>query len=260
MEKCKMSDEMRRKKIIKRSPGYPIFSLEEALVRARKLWKEDRNNKMHIDTVYEHLGYESQGGYGARVIAALKKFGLISQSKDDIVLTADAVDIMLHEPKDEEYIRAIKITALMPDIYSKLYNEYNGVLPSDKTIAVKLIKDYGFNPKKVSGLIKGFRDTIKFARLTGEDLEKETEDEDREDDTDKTFKKIKKEAKDYIMTDTGDSFNIPLVAQNTVTLAFTKLPIEKRDLDRIKQWLDLMEEPLVKTEVKEAYDKDISEL
>lgn len=246
-----MSDEMRRKKIIKRSPGYPMISLEEALVRVRKLWKEDRNNKIHIDTVYEHLGYGAQGGYGARIIAAMKKFGLISQSKNDIALTPRAVDIMIHEPEDEEYIRAVKVTALMPDIYSKLYNEYNGVLPSDKTISVKLIKDYEFNPKKVSVLIKGFRATIKFAGLTGEDLgEEDTDTEDNDEDILKLKRKKKK------MIDV-QSFNIPLLKQNTATLTFEKLPIDKGDLERIKQWIDLIAAPLVETEEKEDEGMEI---
>ena len=49
------------------------------------------------------------------------------------------------------------------------------------------------------------------------------------------------------MIDSILTFNIPLVDQNTATLVFAKTPITKRDLDRIKQWLDLMEEPLVGT-------------
>jgi len=63
----------------------------------------------------------------------------------------------------------------------------------------------------------------------------------------KNISKLLQEPRQHKMIDSILTFNIPLVDQNTATLVFAKTPITKRDLDRIKQWLDLMEEPLVGT-------------
>ena len=63
----------------------------------------------------------------------------------------------------------------------------------------------------------------------------------------KNISKLLQEPGQNKMIDSILTFNIPLVDQNTATLVFAKTPITKRDLDRIKQWLDLMEEPLVGT-------------
>jgi hypothetical protein len=218
--------------------------LEEAIEKTKILWEKDKKNTMHTEVVFEHLGYKHIGGYGARVVAALKKFDLISESKGCIVLTDCAVDLMLHEYTEEAYINAVKSCALKPAIYEKLYKEYNGDLPSDQTIRARLVKGYEFNPDKVSEFINKFRATIKFAGLTQEDLGKDFE---KEEQGEKNISQLLQEPKQRKMIDSTLTFNIPLVDQNTATLVFAKTPITKRDLDRIKQWLDLMEEPLVGT-------------
>jgi hypothetical protein len=158
-------DDKKKRKSGKRSPGYPFLGLEEAIRRAMILWDKDKNNSMPIEVVYEHLGYGFVGGYGGRIIAAMKHFDLISEEKDGMKLTSNAVDLALHQPSDERYIEIVKELALKPVIYDKLFNEYKGNLPSDATLKIKLIKDYEFNPDKVDGFLSDFKKTIEFANL-----------------------------------------------------------------------------------------------
>ncbi|KQC06800.1 MAG: hypothetical protein APR62_07500 [Smithella sp. SDB] len=154
----------------KRSPGYPMISLEEAIQRAKILWDKDKNNPIPLRAVFEHLGYKNIGGYGGRVLSALKQFGLINEKKGDIRLTDEAVDLALHEPQDDIYIETIKKLAIKPNVYEKLFNEYNGNLPSDTTLKIKLIKEpYEFNPVKVDGFISDFKRTIEYANLNRSD-------------------------------------------------------------------------------------------
>lgn len=162
------SSPKKEKRKIQRSPGYPMLSLEEAIQKIKILWDKDRNKTIPIEAAYEHLGYKTKGGYSARVIAAMKKFSLIYEKQNDIILTDEAVDLALHEPSDEIYIETIKKLALKPTIYEKLFNEYNGALPSDATLKIKLIKEYEFNPDKVGGFLSDFRKTIEFANLSGD--------------------------------------------------------------------------------------------
>jgi hypothetical protein len=174
-------DDTQEKKLVKRgkrSPGYPLISLEEAVQRAKILWDKDKNSPTPILAAYEHLGYKTIGGYGGRVLSALKQFGLIYEKQGDIILTNEAVDLALHEPHDNIYIETVKKLSIKPNIYEKLFNEYSDGLPSDATLKVKLIKEYEFNPDKVNGFIADFRRTIEYAKLLNEKkeaLEKEKE-------------------------------------------------------------------------------------
>jgi len=173
MEKEEEKKERKPRQAGKRSPGYPMISLEEAVQKAMTLWEKDRNNLIPIEAAYEHLGYKSKAGYAARVIAALKKFELIFEKQSTIKLTDEAVDLMLHSSSDENYIKIIKNLALKPNIYERILNDNNGILPSDNTLKVQLIKNYGFNPKSVDDFIINFRKTIEFAGLSGVNKESE---------------------------------------------------------------------------------------
>lgn len=161
--------EKKERKAGKRSPGYPMISLEEAIQKAKILWNKDTNNPMPLKVVYEHLGYKTIGGYGGRVLSALKQFGLIYEKQKDIILTDEAIYLALHEPSDEIYIKTIKKLALNPTLYDKLFNECKGQLPSDQNLKVRLIKDYGFNADKVDGFLLDFKKTIDFANLKNSD-------------------------------------------------------------------------------------------
>ncbi|MEW6616791.1 MAG: hypothetical protein AB1401_15165 [Thermodesulfobacteriota bacterium] len=160
--------EKKTRKQGKRSPGYPMISLEEAIQKAKILWEKDKNNPIPLKAAYEHLGYKAGSTYGARVLAAMKKFGLIYEKQNDIILTDEAIDLALHEAYDETYTKTTKKLALKPTSYEKLFNEYGGNLPSDATLKIKLIKDYDFNPDKVDGFLADFRKTIEFANLSGD--------------------------------------------------------------------------------------------
>ena len=89
------TQEEKKKRSVKRSPSYPMITLEESITKAKILWSKDKNNPIHWKAAYKDLGYNYIGGYGGRVLAALKKFGLIEENKDDVVLTKDAVDLAL---------------------------------------------------------------------------------------------------------------------------------------------------------------------
>ncbi len=244
-----MNQEKKPRKKFTRSPGYPMIGLEEAIGKARILWDKDKKNIMPSESVYAHLGYRHLGGYGARVIAAMKKFGLISESKKGIVLTEYAIDLMLHDSTSEEYISVVKEIALKPSIYEKLFNEYNGVLPSDHTIRIKLIKEYNFNSEKVDEFIEKFRETIDFAKLMQQSFKEDAEEGvEKDDNSYKSRTQFKEDREEDKMIHNAQSFNIPLLKQNTATLTFEKLPIDKGDLERIKQWIDLIAAPLVETE------------
>lgn len=46
----------------------------------------------------------------------------------------------------------------------------------------------------------------------------------------------------------GESFQIPFLKGNKATIVFDKLPVQKSDLDKIKQWIDLFGDSLVEAD------------
>lgn len=178
MEKEKEKKERKPRRPAKRSPGYPMIRLDEAIQRAKTLWDKDKNNYIPLAAAYEHLGYKPKGSYGARIISALKKFELISEKKDAIKLTEDAVDLALHNESDERYIEIVKKLALKPSIYETIFNKCNGIIPSDNTLRIELIKEYEFNPESVNDFIDSFKKTIEFAGLS-ESKKTEKEEQDK---------------------------------------------------------------------------------
>ena len=137
------------KKSRTRSPGYPMIDLKEAILKAKTLWDENKVSPMHLSAVYENLGYQSEGGYAARVVSALKQFALISEKDSDIILTQNAVDLALYSPSDVIYKDVVKKIALNPSIYRKIYDEYNGSIPSDATLRAKLVKESDLIPTRL---------------------------------------------------------------------------------------------------------------
>lgn len=224
-----------------RSPGYPLIDLKEAIHRTMILWRKDKSNPIPKEVSYEHLGYKTKGGYAGRIVAALKHFGLISEKHGDIILTQDAIDLAIHEPEDENYINIIKKIALNPVIYNKIYNEYKGAIPSNATLKVKLIKDYGFNPDKVSNFINNFHSTLNYAELSEEEIEID------EMATNLSNKSIEADAISTSLKVSGKttiSYPIPLSGGKNVALVFESLPIEKKDVEAIKKWLEYFSDNL----------------
>jgi hypothetical protein len=153
-----------------RSPGYPALDLKAALDRARLLYKAEGRNRAPVNTILDHWGYKAGSGAGMVAIAALKKFGLVtddgSGASRKAKLSEEALRILLDErdlsPEREALIRK---AALKPGIYATLWSKYGGELPSDATLRHELIFDYNFTELGASEFIGPFRTTIAFARL-----------------------------------------------------------------------------------------------
>jgi len=233
----------------KRSPGYPVISLEEAVQKVKILWGKDQNNTIALSAAHEHLGYKAKGGYGARIIAALKTFDLISQKQDGIKLTSEAIDLALHDPSEEHYKDIVRQLALSPSIYKKLFDEYRGTV-SDATLKIKLIKDYGFNPTSVDDFISTFRKTINFAGLTeGNALQKVENgslEKTRRIEGEKMERTEKADNQDSVLQ--GRAFLIPLSKRKQATIAFESLPVDKKDIAAIEGWLKLFAPSLTEEE------------
>ncbi len=241
---------MERKRVRLRSPGYPLIDLKEAVHKANVLWEKDKSNPIPKEVACEHLGYKTKEGYAGRIIAALKHFNLLLDKHGDIILTQSAVDLSIHEPTDSNYIETLKILALKPAIYKKIFEEYNGELPSDSTLKVKLIKDYNFNPDKIANFINTFRSTVAFAGLdkTVESNEKPIT-EEKAQEKDVFMQPTTKSGQEVgnVMPKGIETFPIPLSKGRKAAIVFEGLPVDSKDIEAIKKWLEFFSDNLTET-------------
>jgi hypothetical protein len=160
--------EPRKKK--PRSPSYPGIALQEAIEKARTLYKAEGRHAPPVSAILDLWGYKPKSGGGLVALAALKKFGLVEdegagadrRAKLSEQGFAIVVDERAESPDRENLIRE---AALKPAIHAELWQKYNGSLPSDATMAYELKRDRGFTESGAREFIQQFKETVAFARL-----------------------------------------------------------------------------------------------
>lgn len=166
------TQQVKRKR--ERSPSYPGITLETALERAQRLYDTERRNAAPADTILQHWGYAPKSGAGMVALAALKKFGLLTDEGMGSHRLGRLTDLALkiirdHRPDSQERAEAIQEAALAPGIHRELWERYRAEgLPSDPTIEHYLVNERGFTESGARELIQEFRNTLSFARI-GED-------------------------------------------------------------------------------------------
>lgn len=175
-----------------RSPSYPAIGLQEALRLARLLYDREGRSPAPIEAVVTDWGLKPTSGYGWVVVAALIKFGLLTDEgkgpSRKAKLTNLALDIVLDQREDNGRRKElIREAALKPTIHADLWKKYGPTLPSDATLRFYLEREKGFNPAAVPDLIKQFRQTVTFAELANS-LTLSEDDADTEDQTADPFK------------------------------------------------------------------------
>jgi hypothetical protein len=142
-----------------RSPSFPFISLAEAVARARTLYDAVRRNQVSQDVAARHWGYSPKSSGGKQTIAALRAFGLL-EGDGAIRVTDRAVHILL---SGEEGL--LRQAALAPPLYARLWERYRSDLPSDQGLRTHLVAEMGFNENAVADVIRGYRETLDFAKL-----------------------------------------------------------------------------------------------
>jgi hypothetical protein len=157
-----------------RSPGYPGIDLPTAIARAQAIYANEARHPTNVDTILKHWGYQPRSGGGMVALAALKKFGLLSDEGSGAArrakLTDLAVRLILDTRADSsERNAALKQAALMPAIHRELWEEFRGELPSPENLRFQLVFNRGFTESGASEFIAEFRRTLDFAGLAGAD-------------------------------------------------------------------------------------------
>lgn len=156
-----------------RSPNYPFIDLEEALQRARALYENEKTHPTGTQVASRHWGYKSANTGGGLIIAALRAYGLLdtrgSRDQRKVWITDSGRKLILDQRSVDhpKKIKALQEAALKPKIHAELWERWGGELPSDESIWHYLVMDRGFNESKANRFIEEYKNTLTFARLTG---------------------------------------------------------------------------------------------
>jgi hypothetical protein len=146
-----------------RSPSFPFISLREAVERARLLYDAVRRSPASVEAAVETWGYSSKSSGGKQTVAALRAFGLL-EGEGSVRLTDRAVHILLDDGSAErDWL--LRQAALSPPVYSRLWERYGPDLPSDKGLQTHLVLEMEFNENAVGDVIRGYKETLDFAKL-----------------------------------------------------------------------------------------------
>lgn len=141
-----------------RSPHHPVISLGEAIEAARLIHRKDLQNKVSREAVSHHLGYNSINGRSLSKIGALRAYGLLEGSGDELRVSDEAVHIIADPPGSPERQVLIQSLAFRPKLFAQLRGQFEAK-PSAAALRSVLIK-LGFTDKGIGKATKTFLETF----------------------------------------------------------------------------------------------------
>jgi hypothetical protein len=122
-----------------RSPNYPQIDLGEALNLARTVYAAENRNRMSRDVLSKHFGYSSLNGRALAKIGAVRAYGLIEGTQDELRLTEDAITCLEAPEGSQERASALMRCSTKPSIFQEISAEYP-TLPSEHNLKFFLVK------------------------------------------------------------------------------------------------------------------------
>src|ERR1700733_1198862 len=117
-----------------RSPNYPSMSLGPALEAVRPAFKSENRNKMSRSVLAKHLGYNSLNGRALGKIGAVRAYGLLDGSGDELRISDDAVVAFNAPDGSADRSAVLGRLAIKPSLFQELRMYYHDTLPSVENI------------------------------------------------------------------------------------------------------------------------------
>lgn len=141
-----------------RSPNYPLMSLGPALDAIRPAFKNENRNKMSRSVLAKHMGYNSLNGRALGKIGAVRAYGLIDGSGDELRISDDAIKALMAPTGSNERLEALARLAARPILFRELNKEFP-TMPSIDNVKYNLIKR-GFTPDAAEKAAKSYLATF----------------------------------------------------------------------------------------------------
>lgn len=224
-----------------RSPNYPACGLDDAVAMARSLWDKEKRTAVPANVAATAIGYKSLSGPARVNLAAMKKYGLLEDSRDGMRVSDLALRI-LHPANDGEKLAALQEAALKPELFKQMWESQPDA--SDTALKSQLINKLGFSEVGAKGFVDSFRDTMGFANLgkwgySGESESKESE-----------ARPVSMSSQSAPITQATTqrsgmlSFSWLLAKDLMVELKFSGKEVRPEHIDRLAKYLDLAKDAL----------------
>ncbi len=207
------------------------------------------------ETIAEALGYRTLNGTSRRKLAALSHYALLTRSGGTYRISDLGKQILM--PRDDvEYKNAIATAAQQPAFYQTLIGRFEGhTLPT--MLANILVREYGIVPRTSEEVARTFRESMEFAGLqrhgilTTERLPNSSgpsdstlliqSPTDNPSSTPVTKTDIGKDLLDGTnQTLRRQQYTIALDERGTLATVDLPIPLTRRDLTRIRAWVEYM--------------------
>jgi hypothetical protein len=144
-----------------RSPNYPSMSLGPALEAVRAAYGKENRNKMSRAVLAKHMGYTSLNGRALGKIGAVRAYGLVEGSGDELRITDDAVKALMAPASSNERTEALGRLASRPQLFQELTKGFP-TMPSLDNLQYALVKR-GFTQDAAEKAAKSYLATMNLA-------------------------------------------------------------------------------------------------
>ena len=142
-----------------RSPNYPNIPLGVALEAVRPAFVREHRNKMSRLVLAKHLGYTSLNGRALGRIGAVRAYGLIDGSGDELRISDDAVPALAAPMGAPEKQAAMARLAARPTLFADIRKQFPETHPSPENLAFWLVTQ-GFTQKAAEKAAKSYLSTM----------------------------------------------------------------------------------------------------
>ena len=164
-----------------RSPNYPNISLGPAIDAVRPAYEKDHRNKMSREVLAKHMGYTSLNGRALGKIGAVRSYGLIDGSGDELRISDDAVTALMAPAGSPDRVDVLARLAHKPPLFQEILKDFPTTMPSLDNLKFSLIKRQ-FTPDAAEKAAKSYLATMNLVAgipdsYNGSDEEEEEESE-----------------------------------------------------------------------------------
>ena len=151
-----------------RSPNYPAMGLDLCLKWARKIYDSENRSPTSTTVIAKHCGYgagpKGLSGSARTALAAMKKFGVLTEVGDNLRVSDDVVHYFL-APDEAIKLEMLRKLAFKPSLIREIVGAFPEGLPSDDTLKYQLVTQRHFLEDGATSFIKTLRETVEFAKL-----------------------------------------------------------------------------------------------
>ena len=144
-----------------RSPNYPTADLGVTLELIRAAFKAENRNKMSRAVLAKHMGDKTLHGRALTKLAAVRAYGLIEGSGDDLRLSDDAVFVLASPDRvNVQYRDALERLALKPQLFQDIKKQFPATLPSEHNLSFWLVQQH-FTQEAAGKAAKSYLTTMR---------------------------------------------------------------------------------------------------